>query len=87
MSSIDERWREKGGKEGKEIRAEKGNEERGDEKRKKRQKKKIKKKKIENNKRGSWIYLVEVGFYYLVVIIGYGGFCLPITNFVNSNFY
>lgn len=45
MSSIDERWREKGGKEGKEIRAEKGNEERGDEKRKKRQKKKIKKKK------------------------------------------
>lgn len=54
---------------------------------KKGKKKKLKKKKIENNKRGSWIYLVEVGFYYLVVIIGYGGFCLPITNFVNSNFY
>ena len=45
MSSIDEGWREKGGKEGKEIRAEKGNEEIGDEnKKKKRQKKKIKKK-------------------------------------------
>ena len=58
MSSIDERWREKEGKEGKEIRAEKGNEERGDEKKKKRQKKKkIKKKsKIIKKKRQLGIF-------------------------------